>query len=303
MLADIEPETTDTNTAQVIPNQKALQTKDTDIQRFPGELDEDFNRRLKKHNFLKLAHSFAELKKADASVLPFDLHKYPDFVIKDSADKSSEENHNPPSLDSKPWAMAELLSQSKESFPCVVNKADCDENDNTKAPCDISDIHLDDTDSGNNIDVRTREIENKSDNISDKESDTSKEISNMVAGENESVIVPSIKIQGSSDDNAANSGLSQKSESENTTEYKTLDEDLCPFDVYNIETALPNINWETLEESLKKASEDEKLRQQVGHCFIDTLFNLITTHTPISVQSSNSVVFRLQPVYFLSISL
>ena len=29
-----------------------------------------------------------------------------------------------------------------------------------------------------------------------------------------------------------------------------------------------------------------------------TVFDLIITHTPISVQSSNSVVFRLQPVYF-----
>ena len=29
-----------------------------------------------------------------------------------------------------------------------------------------------------------------------------------------------------------------------------------------------------------------------------TVFDLITAHTPISAQSSNSVVFRLQPVYF-----
>ena len=29
-----------------------------------------------------------------------------------------------------------------------------------------------------------------------------------------------------------------------------------------------------------------------------TVFDLITAHTPISTQSRNSVVFRLQPVYF-----
>ena len=34
-----------------------------------------------------------------------------------------------------------------------------------------------------------------------------------------------------------------------------------------------------------------------------TVFDLINAHTPISAQSSNSVVFRLQPVYFLSTSL
>ena len=34
-----------------------------------------------------------------------------------------------------------------------------------------------------------------------------------------------------------------------------------------------------------------------------TIFNLITVHTPISARSNNSVVFRLQPVYFMSRSL
>ena len=34
-----------------------------------------------------------------------------------------------------------------------------------------------------------------------------------------------------------------------------------------------------------------------------TIFNLFTAHISISTQSSNSVVFRLQPVYFLSTSL
>ena len=34
-----------------------------------------------------------------------------------------------------------------------------------------------------------------------------------------------------------------------------------------------------------------------------TIFDLITTHTPISAQSRNSVVFRLQPVYFFFTSL
>ena len=32
--------------------------------------------------------------------------------------------------------------------------------------------------------------------------------------------------------------------------------------------------------------------------YIYTVINLITTHAPVSKQSSNLVVFRLQPVYF-----
>ena len=34
-----------------------------------------------------------------------------------------------------------------------------------------------------------------------------------------------------------------------------------------------------------------------------TVFDLITAHIPISAQSSNFVIFKLQPVYFLSTSL
>ena len=41
------------------------------------------------------------------------------------------------------------------------------------------------------------------------------------------------------------------------------------------------------------------------HLHIDsnTVFDLITAHTPISAQSRNSVVFRLQPMYFFFTSL
>ena len=35
----------------------------------------------------------------------------------------------------------------------------------------------------------------------------------------------------------------------------------------------------------------------------DTLFHLNTAHSPVSAQSSSSIVFRLQLVYFLSVSL
>ena len=39
------------------------------------------------------------------------------------------------------------------------------------------------------------------------------------------------------------------------------------------------------------------------HSIWITVFDLITAHTPIRAQSSNSIVFSLQPVYFLSNSL
>ena len=47
----------------------------------------------------------------------------------------------------------------------------------------------------------------------------------------------------------------------------------------------------------------KKLRCPNIHRKQYTVFDLITAYTPIRAQSSNAVVFRLQPVYFLSTSL
>ena len=65
--------------------------------------------------------------------------------------------------------------------------------------------------------------------------------------------------------------------------------------IYHINQAMTNA------EQIKTVKESDKTADQ--HNLINTVFDLITAHTPISAQSSNSVVFRLQPVYFLSTSL
>ena len=258
LLCDSGLDVRDTYVGQAVGQSLKEENKNTEIQRFPSEFDEDYNRRLKKHNFLKLAHKFAELKKVDASILPFDLHKYSDYTDIDiaSVEKATQKNHNQPSSDADPHMMAEILSQSGESFSSVVNKVECDENENSKAPCDISDIHLDHIDSGNSNNERTKEID-------DNETDVSIKTPTTVSGGSEVAMVASAGNQDGLRDDATNSGKSQKSDKDSSA----LDEDLCPFDVYNIETALPDINWETLEESLKKASEEEKLRQEVGFIF------------------------------------
>ena len=42
----------------------------------------------------------------------------------------------------------------------------------------------------------------------------------------------------------------------------------------------------------------QQLSSRKKDIHINTVFDLITAHTPISAQSSNSIVYRLQPVYF-----
>ena len=56
--------------------------------------------------------------------------------------------------------------------------------------------------------------------------------------------------------------------------------------------------WPDITELLLKSLF--KLWDHPTNTIIHTVFDLITTHTPISAQSRNSVVFRLQPVYFFS---
>ena len=57
------------------------------------------------------------------------------------------------------------------------------------------------------------------------------------------------------------------------------DEKLGDFDVYNIETTLPQVDWETLEKQLKKAAEEEQQKAMVSglycHNFLHTSDNLL----------------------------
>ena len=65
----------------------------------------------------------------------------------------------------------------------------------------------------------------------------------------------------------------------------------------------------TGKKSHRKKSQEKQVTWHIHEpgsiCFFiagsrTTVLDLITAHTPISAQSSNLVVFRLQPVYFLS---
>ena len=47
-----------------------------------------------------------------------------------------------------------------------------------------------------------------------------------------------------------------------------MDEKLGDFDVYNIETTLPQVDWETLEKQLKKAAEEEQQKAVVRLSFL-----------------------------------
>ena len=72
----------------------------------------------------------------------------------------------------------------------------------------------------------------------------------------------------------------KRPETSNERKKSGMDEKLGDFDVYNIETTLPQVDWETLEKQLKKAAEEEQQKAVVRsniYCirkntFINTLF-------------------------------
>lgn len=223
--------------------EREVKFKRSEIQRIPCESDEDYERRLKKHNFLQDAHRFVELKKVDANILPFDLHKFSHLGNKNNSNivGRTEESDRFPGSESSCQNMSEILSQSKESFASAVNEGSCDNSDNIKALCDTGDELT-----GIKGNIRTRECDTKSDFRDNSQ----------LSGDG-----------GSSADQMIDSGIQIEADIDNSNGSKgskTDEEEIGPFEVYNIETALPNINWETLEESLRKASEEEKLRQEVG---------------------------------------
>ena len=239
-MIDLERFDTNIGQGQICEGQqkldKEVKVKQTELQKLPDETDHDFNKRVRKHSLLQDAHRFVELKKLDSNILPFDLHKYSDFVDRNnsSSERIDKESGGFANEAAYGQEMAEILTHANEKFSSVVN-----DNNN----CDSH---------GHNMDTKSPEIE-KSVPIKDKLS------KDKVEGS---------KGEGNSVDLMVDSGIQIEAECDTANDSRSSrtadDESIGPFEVYNIETALPNINWETLEESLKQASEEEKQRQEVG---------------------------------------
>ena len=275
-LIDLEQDDVNVGQDQNFPAhqtpEKEVKVKQTELERLSDESDHDFERRVKKHNFLKDAHRFVELKKIDSNILPFDLHKYSDFGDKNNSNIEgiAEERNTFPNAETYGQEMAEILTHSKETFSSVVIDDSCGMDNSAKTFCDIGDKLTGEIDPGDKNNFRTKESKTKLHVGSVEKPDTSEEISESMKGETKMD-----KADGSKDgENTLNlmvdSGIQIETDCDTTctNDSKTSrtgeDEDIEPFEVYNIETALPNINWETLEESLKKASEEEKQRQEVS---------------------------------------
>ena len=273
-LIDLEQGDSNVGQGQICETQQTLEKevkpKQTELEKLPDESDHDFERRVRKHSLLKDAHRFVELKKLDSNILPFDLHKYSDFNDRNNSNSGgiAKESERFTNIETHGQEMAEILTHSNETFSSVVNNK-CIMDNSAKAFYDNSDKLNVEIEAADKNDSRTNESKSHMGTRSLEKLDMSKEISESIKDELGKDKGDASKDGTKSLDLMVDSGIQIEADCDNTSDSKSSrtedDEAIGPFEVYNIETALPNINWETLEESLKKASEEEKLRQEVGH--------------------------------------
>ena len=285
--------------ANTMPNEVLLQQK---IARLPNETDIEFAKRLRKLNFLSLAQEFAQLKKVDSAALPFDAHKSHELISpqSDTASSSFASDSEREKSDSNVTTPSENSSGDK-AFPgdrggggggdAACNNMNAQLPDNAKLLGNANE-----TQTYSNIESVRAPASNY--DVTDDDS-TSKETS---ISESADVInggrqqpspkhTDSIKAQGELHQfqhvTAAATGLSHNinpfSDSHHSASALPAHNDatvapvqapapdtshessehLQDFDVFNIESTMPEMDWVKIEEELRKASREEEQHKQV----------------------------------------
>ena len=245
------------------------------IVRQPDETDEEFAKRLRKINYLSLAQEFAELKKTDSEALPFDLHKAnpynvasPGSDISTDIDSACQSEAATPCENSKPFpaTMAtesvatacstaglatrlDSLKVSSRSEPAVASSS------KLNSHSEQSHTKQDEHNSNNSNSQIT------SDDISDNKSIPENNTLHSKHDKNNTKLrsAPKTDRRGKTQSTIVTRPSGKKSASPHRKSVPAADK-LDDFDVYNIETALPQMDWAALEKQLKKAAEEEKAK-------------------------------------------
>ncbi|XP_045200477.2 uncharacterized protein LOC123554413 isoform X2 [Mercenaria mercenaria] len=233
----------------------------------------------RKHNLLSKAHEFVQLKKLDSKVLPFDLHLHiaegessesKSFDIEGGNIMSTE---MPPSVDGDKSGVASPHSQVHSEF----NEPVC----NVKVNVEDSDINGKTNSKGDNCVDTVNKHHVKGNNPFIEKSlgadnssicDTNHSESQNTCDTKEGNSHLNAKGNKSTCDTTKESNSCQTKDKQEIGQIVTVnskgsnsgrkDDVESAFDVYNIETALPYIDWSSLEEKLKAASEEARLIQE-----------------------------------------
>lgn len=250
-------------------------------------------RQQRKHSLLSQAQKFAELKKLDSNVLPFDLHLHINQAHGVEAQQVDTVGFHtmsavmPPSLASgqssisSPQAFTDKGSKrSNEFIESNLNISDSVNSEGSNSKGDNcgdagktflsmgSDSHVNSSSKGGNSLICDTNIDVKSQSICDtKDGSSYDNLTEMNSPKGDICDTNESNSCGNIDKKESNSAVRVDFKDNNSD---PTDEDRNAFDVYNIETALPYMDWNALEEKLKAASEEAKQIQQVRRGLIFT---------------------------------
>ncbi len=256
------------------------------IMRSPDETDEQFNKRLRKINYLSLAQEFAALKQVDADALPFDLHNHAQNEQLQDASPMSEASSE---------AGSELsLTDSSTNTPLDVNAKEFPDDQGPPVPERVDSLSKSlasvppkkeawmsttppsgpDKQYSRNSSEQSINAQSISSTKKDSRGPPSgNPFANVPPREfSNSVDEPDSESQPLSSGQLAAGDTTESSKMAAHSPGNASDKQLDDFDVYNIESTLPSMNWDLLEEQLQRAAEEEN-RKRVSKHFT------ITSHT------------------------
>lgn len=214
-LCDDDIETSAT-TRQFTVATKSLNSTQKDIELSPQQQ--------RKRTLLSQAHRFAELKKLNANVLPFNLHVH--LQPRETSENDSLERE---------VRMSETMSPIEKQ---------CD----SKIIADLSSVSAPESLS----------------NVNSSNPLTSETKLNSGGYNSGSEIVCDKKGVNSTDTMEESQVTSKNSCDRKEDNCGDEGESVNAFEVYNIETALPDLDWKSLEEKLKAANEEARKIQEVS---------------------------------------
>ncbi|CAL1527855.1 unnamed protein product [Lymnaea stagnalis] len=240
--------------------------EEEDLERREGEKEEDFERRVRKVNLLSLAQEFAELKKVDSRACAINFHRNQSTRHLGrgtspfgSRGQSLERSGRRTTSKSPLRGLDRTLSRDKQQGCCSMSEG-----------CGTAD----------NVSTNPAQPQDTSTCLNPKRSD------DMVVPKADDLPVNEARRRDSNSDLPANMRpercVSSPSMARNTRTANARSRDGSTgragcggvknqlsqgssdydgdFDVYNIETTLPQMNWEVLEKQLQAAADDEKSR-------------------------------------------
>ncbi|OWF49095.1 J domain-containing protein DDB_G0295729-like isoform X2 [Mizuhopecten yessoensis] len=224
--------------------QQSMRTTSSNVIRKPFESEEDFSRRIRKLNFLSIAQEFAELKKVNCDILPFDLHKGQQFSESSCSDTSSAPASQISSEMNTPSDPSDSFVQLNNGVNNLMSK---DLNSN------INNGNVDERDN-NSLSTATRRSNTTNDNLPPHTSttDTSSTVSTV------RVAKRSRDLEEENSNKGDKSDVTDSDRGDNPYN----DEGEGDFDVYNIETAVPQMNWEILGQQLEQVTLHQQSLQR-----------------------------------------